>query len=94
MLAILYVLGAMVLSYLPCMISFLIVFLFDEDVSKDVLFISGMVVLLNSSFNPLFYCWRITEIRRFAISKLRRVFRVSGLPRNVVRVEQVKPVNN
>ena len=90
-LAILYVLGLMVLSYLPCTISFTLANFF-EDVSRDVIFASSMVVLWNSSFNPLFYCWKITEIRRFAIWKLRRTSRVSGLPHNAVHVEPVKPV--
>ena len=92
-LAILYVLGAMVLSYLPCVISFLIVFFYDTGLSKQVLFISGMVVLLNSSINPLFYCWRITEIRRFAITKLRRILTVSGVSHKAVSLRRVKPVN-
>ena len=91
-LAILYVLGLMVLSYLPCTISFTLANFF-EDVSRDVIFASSMVVLWNSSFNPLFYCWRITEIRRFAIWKLRRTSRVSGLPQNAMHVEPVKPVH-
>ena len=91
-LAILYVLGLMVLSYLPCTISFTLANFF-EDVSRDVIFASSMVVLWNSSFNPLFYCWRITEIRRFAIWKLRRTSRVSGLPHNAVHVEPVKLVH-
>ena len=90
-LTILYVLGLMVLSYLPCTISFTLANFF-EDVSRDVIFALSMVVLWNSSFNPLFYCWRITEIRRFAIWKLRRTSRVSGLPHNAVHVEPVKPV--
>ena len=92
-LAILYVLGLMVLSYLPCIISFTLANFFDKDVSREVIFASSMVVLWNSSFNPLFYCWRITEIRRFAIWKLRRTSRVSGLPHNAVHVEPVKPVH-
>ena len=92
-LAILYVLGVMVLSYLPSAISFTLANFFDKEVSRGVFFVSGMVVLWNSSFNPLFYCWRITEIRRFAIWKLRRTYRVSGLPHIAVHVEPVKPVH-
>ena len=92
-LAILYVLGVMVLSYLPSVISFTLANFFDKDVSRKVIFASGMVVLWNSSFNPLFYCWRITEIRRFAIWKLRHISRVSSLPHNAVHVEPVKPIH-
>ncbi|XP_022787628.1 trace amine-associated receptor 7d-like [Stylophora pistillata] len=96
-LAILYVLGVMILSYLPGTISFVLVNFFDVDViniSKEVLFVSAMVVLWNSSFNPLFYCWRITEIRRFVISKLQRLCRVSGLSHNTVLVEPIKPFHS
>jgi len=50
-------------------------------------------VLLNSSINPLVYCWRIKEIRRFVISKLRSAFVVSGLQNEAVRIRQVKPVS-
>ena len=88
-LAILYVLGVMVLSYMPCIISFTSANFFDEGVSWEVTFVSAIVVLWNSTFNPLFYFWRITEIRRFAISKLRRTSRVSSLPHNAVHVEPV-----
>ena len=89
----LYVLGAIVLSYLPCAIIFTALFL-KVEVSEFVVSIGGMMLLLNSSINPLVYCWRITEIRRFVVSKLRRVFGVSGLPNGTVRVRQVRPGND
>ena len=34
------------------------------------------VVLLNSSLNPLVYCWRYPEIRRIMKSTLKKIFRV------------------
>ena len=55
--------------------------------------VGGMLVFLNSSINPLVYCWRIKEIRRFVMSKLREVFDVSFLLDRAVRVNQVRPAN-
>ena len=86
----LFVLGAILLSYLPFVISYTVLFL-KADVSEFMVNIGGM---MNSSVNPLVYCWRITEIRRFVVSKLRRVLGVSGLPQGSVRVRQVRPEND
>ena len=89
----LYVLGAVLLSYVPGGISYTI-WLFKAEASEFVGNIGGMMVLLNSSINPLVYCWRITEIRRFVVSKLRRVLGVSGLPNGTGPIRQVRPVND
>ncbi|XP_078354481.1 adenosine receptor A3-like [Oculina patagonica] len=89
---ILYVLGAILLSYLPGGISFVINLFLKTEVSEFTLSVGGMMVMLNSSINPLVYCWRIKEIRRFVISKLRQSVGVSGLPNREVRVNQVRPV--
>ena len=57
--------------------------------------VGGMIVLLNSSINPLVYCWRIKEIRRFVDTKVRGMFGVSRLYMSdrVTHVNQVRPVN-
>lgn len=54
-LAILYVFGVKVSSYMPCIISFTSANFFDEGVSWEVTFVSAIVVLWNSTFNPLFF---------------------------------------
>ena len=46
------------------------------------------------SIYPLVYCWRMPNIRRFAISKLQWTNRVSGLPHGVVSLRRVEPRNN
>ena len=92
-LTMLCVLGAILFSYVPCGISHMVALLFKIEVSEFVVNVGVVMVLLNSSINPLVYCWRITEIRRFVILKLRRVFGVSGLPDGAVRVKQVRPVS-
>lgn len=62
-LVILYLLGAIIVSYLPGAISLVILWRHYTDLSRFVLRITGTIVLLNSSINPLVYCWRVKEIR-------------------------------
>ncbi|XP_078354482.1 adenosine receptor A3-like [Oculina patagonica] len=93
-LTILFVLGAILLSYVPCGIGHMIVLFSETEVSEFVLHVGGMMVLLNSSINPLVYCWRIKEIRRFVTSKLQQVFGVIGLRNGTIRVRQVRPAND
>lgn len=92
---ILFVLAAVALSYFPIVIRFAIVRFSKTEVSGFVMFVGGIVVFLNSSVNPLVYCWRMKEIRLFVISKLRCAFRVNG--RNdgayAARVSRVRPVH-
>ena len=94
-LTILYILGAILLSYLPCGVSYMLKFLFINETTarRIVQNVGGMMVLLNSSINPLVYCWRIREIRRFVASKVRGMFGANGLSNRVPHVNQVRPVN-
>lgn len=89
-----FVLGAVALSYFPIVIRFVIARFSKTEVSGFVMFVGGIIVFLNSSVNPLVYCWRMKEIRLFVISKLRCAFRVSGQHDGacVVRVNRVRPV--
>ncbi|XP_022799752.1 adenosine receptor A1-like [Stylophora pistillata] len=91
-LAVIFVLGAIFFCYLPFGVSFFMAMLFQIEVTKSTVFVTGIMVMLNSSINPLFYCWRITEIRRFAISKLRLISKVSEVPCQVGGVTRVEPV--
>lgn len=70
----LYVLGALLLTYLPFEISLAMLWTDYTEYNKFVFSITGTLVLLNSSINPVVYCWRIKEIRRFVVLKLRSVF--------------------
>lgn len=93
-LTMLFVLGAVVLSYFPIVIRFVIARFSKTEVSGFVGIVGGIMVFLNSSINPLVYCWRMKEIRLFVLSKLRCVFRVSGLHDEAcaIRVNRVRPV--
>lgn len=70
----LYVLGALILTYLPIEISLVILWTDYTEYNKFVFSITGTLFLLNSSISPVVYCWRIKEIRRFVASKLRSTF--------------------
>ena len=85
---ILYVLGTLVLCYLPCGINFAIHLYSKTEFSTFLLGIVGTTLLLNSSINPAVYCCRIKEIRRFVTVKLR------CMGDDVVRAWQVQPVND
>ena len=93
-LTILYVLCTIILSYIPCGISHVIALFSETEVSEFVVFAGGTMLLLNSSINPLVYCWRVKEIRQFVRSKLRSAFGVSGLQNGANRIRQVRPVND
>ena len=93
-LTILCVLGAILISYVPCGISHMTALFLKREVGEFELHIGSILVLSNSSINPLVYCWRITEIRRFVASNVWRVFGVSGVTNRTVRARQVRHVNN
>lgn len=83
--AILYVIGAVTFSYIPCGICAWMQIMFQMEINEFLVSSAGLLVLLNSSINPLVYCWRMTEIRQFVFMKLRCVFSVD-------RATQVRPV--
>ena len=61
----LYIHGFFALCYIPLILIFFSLRIHEGTSSLSVLLgdTSGTVVFLNSSLNPLLYCWRITEIR-------------------------------
>ena len=93
-LTILFVLGAVALSYFPIVIRFVIARFSKTEVSGFIMIVGGIMVFFNSSVNPLVYCWRMKEIRLFVISKLHWAFRVSGRHdrERAVRVNRVRPL--
>jgi len=91
--AILYLLWVIILSYFPCAITIMIVWRRYTDSTKFVLRCSWAMGLLNSSINPLVYCWRIKQIRRFVVLKLRGVLRAICLLDGTVDITQVQEVS-
>ena len=91
---ILFVLGAVVFCYFPIVIRFVMARFSKTQLSGFTMILGGIMVFLNSSINPLVYCWRMKEIRLFVLSKLQCVLRVSLLHdrARVVLANRVRPV--
>lgn len=91
---ILFVLGAVVFSYFPIVIRFVMTRFSKTQLSGFTMILGGIMVFLNSSINPLVYCWRMKEIRLFVLSKLQCVLRVSVLHDRACAVpaNRVRPV--
>ena len=60
--------------YLPFFVSVLIVLIYGEKTSPLIAnYATLLVIFLNSSLNPLVYCWRYREIRNIVRSSLKKV---------------------
>ena len=60
--------------YLPFFVSVLIVLIYGEGMSPLIAnYATLLVIFLNSSLNPLLYCWRYREIRNIVRSSLKKV---------------------
>ena len=63
--------------YLPFFVSVLIVLIYGEKMSPLIAnYAMLLVIFLNSSLNPLVYCWRYREIRNIVRSSLKKVIHV------------------
>ena len=63
--------------YLPFFVSVLIVLIYGEKMSPLIAnYATLLVIFLNSSLNPLVYCWRYREIRNIVRSSLKKVIHV------------------
>ena len=70
-----YLLCALLMSFLPYLCLKLAVVLSGWNTATSVLFsISLTMVYLNSSLNPLIYCWRITELKQMVFQHLCQIF--------------------
>lgn len=65
---------AMILCYFPIIISLCIASITSKNV-PEVWHLADTVVFLNSSINPLLYCWRLGEIRAAVFKILRQMLR-------------------
>ena len=75
----LWVQGTLVICYLPNTIA---VFLTPQTGVPLSIYLArelaASMVLLNSSLNPLLYCWKIREVRQAVKETLRQMFRCSS----------------
>ena len=71
----LWVQAALIICYLP---HFIAESLIRQNGSTSSVYLAGQftvtLVLLNSSLNPLLYCWKIREVRQAVKDTLRRLF--------------------
>ena len=65
---------AMVLCYFPIIISLCVASITSKDL-PEVWHLADTVVFLNSSVNPLLYCWRLGEIRKAVLKIFRQMSR-------------------
>ena len=73
-LATFYVYLVFLLCYLPSACAFFVVAIFGSSTGVKSYFIcSTTLVFLNSSLNPVIYCWKIRHIRRAIMDMLRNV---------------------
>ena len=70
-----YVYLLFLLCYLPQACTLVVVTISGVSTSVKALYICSMtVMLLNSSLNPVIYCWKMRNIRRATIDILRNIF--------------------
>jgi len=70
-----YVYLVFLLCYLPSICSFLVVVISDVSTGVIVFFMSSITLLyLNSSLNPVIYCWKIRQIRLAVMDIVRNIF--------------------
>jgi hypothetical protein len=74
----LYVVGTYVLCFVPYVIALTVCALLDwNPSSRGLLNVMFPIAFLNSSLNPVLYCWRIRNIRQLAKTTILKIFRIS-----------------
>ena len=70
-----YVYVAFVLCYLPLFCIFIVIHVRGVDrTTKIFRFLGATLIFINSSLNPLLFCWKIREIRRVVLKTLSDIF--------------------
>jgi len=71
-----YVYVVFLLCYLPSVCSFVLVVISDDESTGVIIFFMSSVILvfLNSSLNPVIYCWKMRQIRRAVMDIVRNIF--------------------
>ena len=71
----LYLYAAFAFCYLPPFCVLVVMQVRGTDRTTHIVrFLGSTLILMNSSLNPLLYCWRIREIRRMVRRTIRNVF--------------------
>ena len=67
-----------VACYIPHFFSSTLLAIYSADISLQLaVYVTVFFILLNSSLNPLVYCWRYREIRQIMKSTVKKIFRIT-----------------
>lgn len=67
----LWIYGLLIVCYMPHLTSLVVILITGlSNSSRFALHFSGLAVFVNSSLNPLLYCWKMKEIKQIVIANI------------------------
>ena len=79
--SIFYVYLLLLICYLPFFICTAVIRIYGSSIAlKQFLLYSSTLIFLNSSLNPVIYCWKMRHVRHAIVNILRKMFRTSNRP--------------
>ena len=79
--SIFYVYLLLLICYLPFFICKAVIRIYGSSIAlKQFLLYSMTLIFLNSSLNPVIYCWKMRHVRHAIVNILRKMFRTSNRP--------------
>ena len=79
--SIFYVYLLLLICYLPFLICTAVIRIYGSSIAlKQFLLYSSTLIFLNSSLNPVIYCWKMRHVRHAIVNILRKMFRTSNRP--------------
>ena len=79
--SIFYVYLLLLICYLPFFICVAVVRIYGSSIALKQFFLYSMtLIFLNSSLNPVIYCWKMRHVRHAIVNILRKMFRTSNRP--------------
>ena len=79
--SIFYVYLLLLICYLPLLICKAVIRIYGSSIALKQFFLYSMtLIFLNSSLNPVIYCWKMRHVRHAIVNILRKMFRTSNRP--------------
>ena len=79
--SIFYVYLLLLICYLPFFICTAVIRIYGSSIAlKQFLLYSSTLIFLNSSLNPVIYCWKMRHVRHAIVNILRKMSRTSNRP--------------
>ena len=76
-----YVYLVFLICYLPSFICMAVIRVYGSSIALKQFFLySSTLIFLNSSLNPVIYCWKMRHVRYAIVNILRKMFRTSNRP--------------